>query len=70
MDVEPALLDYEDNLLRELARQAEYAQYNGLKGVRWVCSSEELAAALRLIAERLPARYKSMNVHFVVGGRP
>jgi hypothetical protein len=63
-------LPYEETLLRQLARQVDWAEHNGLKGVRWVCSSEERAAALRLLAERLPESYRAKNIQFVVGGRP
>ena len=69
-DVPQQLLEYEDDLLREMARQAEFAEHNGLTGVRWVCSSEELAAAFRLLSDRLPSRYRSTRFEFVVGGLP
>lgn len=64
------LVDHEEKLLGQMARQAEFAQHNGLRGVRWVCSGEELAAALQLLADRLPPRYRSMRIEFVVGGLP
>ena len=68
VDVPGQLDEYERGLLTELSRQLEFAEHNGLKGVRWVCSSEELAAAMRLLADRLPSRYRGMNIQFVVGG--
>lgn len=63
-------LSHEERLLRQLVRQVDWAEHNGLKGVRWVCSSEERAAALRLLAERLPTYYRTKNIQFVVGGHP
>jgi len=68
VDIPGQLDEYERGLLTELSRQLEFAEHNGLKGVRWVCSSEELAAAMRLLADRLPSRYRGMNIQFVVGG--
>jgi hypothetical protein len=67
VDIEAQRLKYEDDLLREMSRQIAFAQHNGLGGVKWVCTSEELAAAFRVLAHRLPAGPR-LNIHFVVGG--
>ncbi len=68
VDITGQLDEYERGLLTELSRQLEFAEHNGLSGVRWVCSSEDTAAALRILADRLPSRYRGRNIQFVVGG--
>lgn len=67
-DIESQLVEYEHKLLRQLMIQAEFASENGLRGVCWICSGEEVAASMRLLADRLPSRYRGMDFRFVVGG--
>lgn len=54
--------------LEQMQRQLDWARYNGLDGIRWVCNAQELADYFNTIADRLPSGYRNMRTEFVVGG--
>jgi hypothetical protein len=59
----------EADTLGQMARQIEWARYNGLYGATWACTSEELAEAFRLLAQRLPQRLGD-RIRFTTGAAP
>jgi hypothetical protein len=52
-----------------MERQLEYASQNGLRGVAWMCSTQELADAFeRVFHEHLHGRFSGVVMDFRVGG--
>lgn len=57
--------------LMQMRRQLAFARANGLCGFQWVCNTEELADAFRLLSFEIPAGERAgLHLDFRVGGTP
>lgn len=66
--LERAMTHEEIEIMSQMRRQLEFARRNGLRGIRWVANSAELAAHLQRIMDALDANYSDMVKRVDVGG--